>query len=62
MARGESDRNLLFGVLSFHTYSITRDGLIRAMNAWVLEKGQAAGPDPGRARDLSSRTSPCSSR
>ncbi len=43
MARGEADRNLLFGVLALQMDFITRDALIAAMNAWVLEKDQPLG-------------------
>jgi eukaryotic-like serine/threonine-protein kinase len=43
MAQGESDRNLLFGVLALQMDFITRDTLIAAMNAWVLEKDKPLG-------------------
>ncbi len=33
-----SDRNLLFGILALQMDFISRDALIRAMNAWVLQK------------------------
>jgi eukaryotic-like serine/threonine-protein kinase len=33
-----SDRNLLFGIVAVQMNFISRDGLIEAMNAWVLEK------------------------
>ncbi len=38
MAQGESDRNLLFGILALQMDFIARDDLIAAMSAWVLEK------------------------
>ena len=43
MAHGESDRNLLFGVLALQMDFITRDVLIAAMNAWVLAKDKPLG-------------------
>jgi serine/threonine protein kinase/Flp pilus assembly protein TadD len=33
-----ADRNLLFGILALQMDFISRDGLIAAMNAWLLEK------------------------
>jgi hypothetical protein len=33
-----SDRNLLFGILALQMDFISRDTLIRAMHAWVLQK------------------------
>jgi len=33
-----ADRNLLFGILAVQMNFISRDGLIAAMNAWVLDK------------------------
>src|SRR5262249_43477830 len=47
--RGESmpqpltDRNLLFGILALQLDFISRDALVTAMNAWVLEKAKALG-------------------
>jgi hypothetical protein len=41
--RAASDRNLLFGILALQMDFITRDALIRAMQAWVLEKSQPLG-------------------
>jgi serine/threonine protein kinase/tetratricopeptide (TPR) repeat protein len=38
MVNVEADRNLLFGILALQMDFITRDALIVAMNAWVLEK------------------------
>ena len=52
MAQGESDRNLLFGVLALQMDFITRDALIAAMNAWVLEKGKPLGQILVERRDL----------
>ena len=33
-----ADRNLLFGILALQMDFISRDQLVRAMNAWVLDK------------------------
>jgi tetratricopeptide (TPR) repeat protein len=38
-----ADRNLLFGVLALQMDFINRDALIKAMNAWVLEKAKPLG-------------------
>jgi serine/threonine protein kinase/lipopolysaccharide biosynthesis regulator YciM len=38
-----ADRNLLFGILALQMDFVTRDALIRAMNAWVLEKHRPLG-------------------
>ena len=38
-----ADRNLLFGILALQMDFITRDGLVAAMNAWVLAETPAAG-------------------
>ncbi len=38
-----ADRNLLFGILALQMDFITRDALIAAMNAWVLEKARSLG-------------------
>ena len=38
-----SDRNLLFGILALQLDFITRDALIKGMNAWVLEKSKSIG-------------------
>jgi tetratricopeptide (TPR) repeat protein len=43
MSQGKSDRNLLFGVLALQMDFITRDALLAAMHAWVLEKGKPLG-------------------
>lgn len=34
----DADRNLLFGILAMQMEFITRDALVAAMNAWILEK------------------------
>jgi serine/threonine protein kinase len=39
----DTDRNLLFGILAVQMNFITRDALITAMNAWVLDKHKALG-------------------
>jgi serine/threonine-protein kinase len=38
-----ADRNLLFGVLALQMDFITRDALVKAMNAWVLDKHKPLG-------------------
>src|SRR5262249_32139804 len=42
-APGGSDRNLLFGVLALQMDFITRDALVEAMNAWLVQKHRALG-------------------
>src|SRR5437899_3121034 len=39
-AMAAADRNLLFGILALQMDFITRDQLIAAMNAWVLDKAK----------------------
>jgi len=43
MATANTDRNLLFGILALQMDFIRRDALIKAMNAWVLEKAKGLG-------------------
>jgi serine/threonine-protein kinase len=43
MSAANTDRNLLFGILALQMDFISRDDLIRAMNAWVLEKAKDLG-------------------
>src|SRR6266849_4813758 len=38
-----ADRNLLFGILALQMDFVTRDALLAAMNAWVLEKTKPLG-------------------
>ena len=38
-----ADRNLLFGVLALQMDFISRDALVGAMNAWVLDKARPLG-------------------
>src|SRR4051812_42568035 len=38
MVQADADRNLLFGILAVQMDFVTRDALIGAMNAWVLDK------------------------
>jgi serine/threonine-protein kinase len=38
-----ADRNLLFGILALQMDFVSRDALVRGMNAWVLEKGRPLG-------------------
>jgi serine/threonine protein kinase len=43
MSQPAADRNLLFGILAMQMDFISRDALIKAMNAWVLEKAKPLG-------------------
>src|SRR3990172_1478169 len=43
MSESRVDRNLLFGILALQMDFISRDQLIAAMNAWVLEKQKPLG-------------------
>jgi serine/threonine protein kinase/tetratricopeptide (TPR) repeat protein len=43
MSRANADRNLLFGILALQMDFVTRDQLIAAMNAWVLDKARPLG-------------------
>src|SRR5262249_13832999 len=43
MSEPSADRNLLFGILALQMDFISRDALIKAMNAWVLEKAKPIG-------------------
>src|SRR5438874_10317698 len=38
-----ADRNLLFGILALQMDFVTRDQLVAAMNAWVLDKSKPLG-------------------
>src|SRR5262249_4305306 len=38
-----ADRNLLFGILALQMDFISRDALVTAINAWVLDKAQPLG-------------------
>src|SRR5438477_6379980 len=38
-----ADRNMLFGILALQMDFISRDALIAAMNAWVLDKSKPLG-------------------
>src|SRR5215472_6018257 len=42
-SRPAADRNLLFGILALQMDFITRDALIAAMHAWVLDKAKPLG-------------------
>jgi hypothetical protein len=42
-SRAAADRNLLFGILALQMDFISRDALIQAMHAWVLEKTKPLG-------------------
>ena len=37
---GDADRNLLFGILALQMDFVTRDQLVAAMHAWVLDKSK----------------------
>jgi eukaryotic-like serine/threonine-protein kinase len=39
-SRSSADRNLLFGVLAMHMDFVTREALIAAVSAWVLDKSK----------------------
>src|SRR5438128_2132727 len=41
--RPAADRNLLFGILALQMDFISRDALVAAMNAWVLDKSKPLG-------------------
>src|SRR5262245_34432846 len=43
MPHPAADRNLLFGILALQMDFISRDALIAAMHAWVLEKAKPLG-------------------
>src|SRR6516162_9829362 len=43
MSPHSADRNLLFGIIALQMDFISRDQLIAAMNAWVLEKDKPLG-------------------
>ena len=43
MPHHDADRNLLFGILALQMDFITRDALVLAMNAWVVEKHRPLG-------------------
>ena len=47
------DRNLLFGILAVQMDFVTRDALIAAMHAWVLEKSKPLGRNLVEQRALS---------
>jgi serine/threonine-protein kinase len=43
MSVAHADRNLLFGILALQMDFVTRDQLVAAMNAWVLDKTKSLG-------------------
>jgi eukaryotic-like serine/threonine-protein kinase len=43
MSQPSADQNLLFGIIALQMDFITRDALIAAMHAWVLEKAKSLG-------------------
>jgi eukaryotic-like serine/threonine-protein kinase len=54
MATANGDRNLLFGILALQMDFISRDVLVQAMNAWVLDKNKTLGSvlqEQGALRD-----------
>ena len=42
-SRPSADRNRLFGILALQMEFISRDALIAAMHAWVLDKSKSLG-------------------
>src|SRR5437763_10650442 len=42
-ASAHADRNLLFGILALQMDFISRDALVAAINAWVLDKSKSLG-------------------
>ena len=61
MAKSEADRNLLFGILALQMDFITRDELVTAMHAWVLDKIDRW-PSCSRRGALRPRTATCWNR
>ncbi|WP_435009220.1 protein kinase domain-containing protein [Tundrisphaera lichenicola] len=55
MAADNADRNLLFGILALQMDFITRDGLVEAMNAWILRKQSPLGEILAERGDLASQ-------
>src|SRR5580704_15401850 len=51
-----ADRNLLFGILALRMDFISRDALVAAMHAWVLDKGKPLGQILEEQRALTSDT------
>jgi serine/threonine-protein kinase len=43
MSSGAADLNLLFGIMAVQNDFVSRDALIEAMNAWVLDKSKSLG-------------------
>src|SRR5262245_57149112 len=43
MSQPHADRNVLFGILALQMDFISRDALVAAMNAWVLDKAKSLG-------------------
>src|SRR5438270_11375137 len=43
MATASADRNLLFGILALQMDFVSREALVNAMNAWVLDKARPLG-------------------
>src|SRR5262245_5501082 len=43
MSQALADRNLLFGILALQMDFVSRDQLVTAMNAWVLDKAKPLG-------------------
>src|SRR5215471_1263329 len=43
MPHAHADRNLLFGILALQMDFISRDALVAAMHAWVLDKAKPLG-------------------
>src|SRR3954468_18528132 len=51
-----ADRNLLFGILALQMDFVSRDGLITAMHAWVLDKAKPLGDVLRDRGDLDAET------
>src|SRR6266446_1068843 len=56
MSNSVTDRNLLFGILALQMDFISRDALVAAMHAWVLDKGKSLGQILQKQRALSADT------
>src|SRR5882762_4913959 len=56
MSKTAADRNLLFGILAVQMDFVSRDGLIAAMHAWVLDKAKPLGDILRERGDLDAET------
>jgi hypothetical protein len=62
MPNSLTDRNLLFGILALQMDFISRDALVAAMHAWVLDKGKPLGRILEEQRALTPETYALSAR